>query len=41
MSMAKNKIIPPKEWNHRPDIKNKYGNTVAMILAVGSISIPK
>ena len=33
MMLAINKMEVPKEWEHDPKIKNKYGMTVAMIYA--------
>ena len=32
MLLAYNGIIPPKEWIHDPNIKNKRGDTVAYYL---------
>ena len=29
MKLINNSIIPPKEWIHDPNIKDKYNNTVA------------
>ena len=41
MILALNKINIPDEWKHDPNIKNKYGNTVAMHLATNCIIPPK
>ena len=32
MKLALNCIIPPKEWIHGPNIKDKNGNTVSYYL---------
>ena len=32
MKLAEHGIIPPKEWIHDPNIKDKWGNTVADFL---------
>ena len=29
MILVKQGIIPPKEWHHDPNIRDKYGHTVA------------
>ena len=29
MILVKERIIPPKQWIHDPNIKDKYNNTVA------------
>ena len=29
LHLAKNGIFPPKEWHHDPNIRDKYGYTVA------------
>ena len=29
MKLVKDSIIPPKEWIHDPNIKDKFDNTVA------------
>ena len=39
MILSNKKIIPPKEWEHKPEIKNNENNTVARIL-VGKKIIP-
>ena len=41
MMLAFNGIIPPKEWCHDPNIKDKYGYTVAMHLARNGKNIPE
>ncbi len=41
MIFAMNGIIPPKEYNHDPNISNEDGDTVAMILASKGIMPPK
>ena len=41
MLLASKGIIPPKEWNHNPNIKNNDGLTVAMELAYNGKNIPK
>ena len=33
MNYAKNEHIPPKEWEHDPELKDMYGNTVATLLS--------
>lgn len=38
--MAYNKLLPPKIWNHKSNLQNNDGNTVAMILAANNIEIP-
>ena len=40
MILAKNGKDIPKEWQHDPELKNNYGNTVAMILARLNKEIP-
>ena len=30
----------PKEWEHKPEIQNKYGMTVAMIMSKNENKIP-
>ena len=32
MILIRNGIIPPKEWIHDPNIKDKYNHTVAYYL---------
>ena len=32
--------IPPREWEHRPDLEDEYGNTVATYFAKNGINIP-
>ena len=39
MYLAEHGIIPPKEWQHDPNLKNNYNDTVAMILA-NNIIVP-
>ena len=41
MNLANNKIIPPKEWQHSPELKNMLGETVATLLAKHKIIPPK
>ena len=41
MMLARNGIIPPKEWIHHPEIKNTYNRTVAICLALAYIIPPK
>ena len=41
MLFADRDIIPPKEWNHDPLIKNVNGQTIALILAGSGIIPPK
>ena len=41
MLLAKREIIPPKEWYHKPELKNDLCHTVAMYLAVYGIIPPK
>ena len=39
MFLAYNKIVPPKEWEHKPDlIESINKNTVAMLLAKNKIN---
>ena len=33
-------LMPPKEWEHRSDLKNCDKNTVAMLLAKKRCNIP-
>ena len=33
LSNNDDKIIPPKEWYHSPELKNDRGETVALLLA--------
>ena len=33
MILAKNGIVPPAEWYHKPYLQNNKGYTVAMLLA--------
>ena len=40
MILASKGTNPPMEWCHKPDLKNKYGNTVAMYLAFNKIIPP-
>lgn len=40
MLLAYKGIIPPKEWNHDPNIKNKKNKTVADILKENHIPLP-
>ena len=40
MHLADEGIIPPECWNHKPDIQNKYGSTVAIKLANKKIIPP-
>ena len=38
MILANNKVVDiPKEWQHKKDLRNAYGDTVAMILASKNI----
>ena len=39
--LAKNGIIPPKEWNHDATIHNNDNYTVAMYLFENKINPPK
>ena len=32
MKLVKDSIIPPKEWIHDPNIKDKFDNTVSYYL---------
>ncbi len=41
MMLAKKGIIAPDYFYHDPNLKNRYGNTVAMILADNKIMPPK
>ena len=40
MILAKNGIIPPKEWYHDPNLVNNEGRTVCYFLFINSINIP-
>ena len=40
MIYANNGIICGSEWNHNPELKNKQGQTVEMILKSKGINIP-
>ena len=37
MILASKGIVPPMEWTHNSYLLNKYGNTVAMLLASNGI----
>ena len=41
MILAKNGIIPPKEWIHDSKLLNKNNETVALLLAGNGIIPPK
>ena len=41
MFLSRNGMIPPKEWEHNPNIKNKYNDTVAILLAYKGKIPPK
>ena len=41
MKFAYKGIIPPKEWEHSPELYNIYHRTVAMYLSSWRISISK
>ena len=38
--LADNDIIPPSQWYHNPNIKNKYYKTVAYKLESNNLPIP-
>ena len=40
MILAKNKIIPPKQWYHKPDLQGKDNYTTAMYIADNCKCIP-
>ena len=40
MILVKERIIPPKEWIHDPNIKDKYNNTVANKLKYNNLPVP-
>ena len=40
MILALNSIIPPKEWYHNPEIKDKDSNTVCYYLWDNGIIVP-
>lgn len=40
MIYASKGIMPPKEWEHDPNLKDKNNNTVALLLAKTSIIPP-
>ena len=37
MYLAKKKIVPPKEWEHDKFLKNRYDQTVGLILSYKGI----
>ena len=39
MYLAEKEIIPPKEWIHSPNIKNKKGHTVAYYLKDNNLPV--
>ena len=41
MYLAKNNIIPSKEWEHDPELKDKYGNTVCYYLFNNRLQVPE
>ena len=41
MTYADETIMPPKEWEHDPNLQSKNGMTVAMKLAYHGIIPPK
>ena len=41
MLLAKNGIIPSKEWEHKSELRNKKYDTVAILLAYNKIVPPK
>lgn len=41
MLLVQNKRVPPKEWIHDPQIKDKFGKTVAMYFAMRGRIPPK
>ena len=41
MILAKHGIIPPKEWYHDPELRNKANWTVAMFLIKKNIIPPE
>ena len=40
MHLANNKIIPPKEWYHNPNIRDNNHHTVAHYLKTHNIPVP-
>ena len=40
MYLSANGIVPSECWNHKSDMQNKYGKTVAMNLADNKIVPP-
>ena len=40
MYLGNKGIIPPKEWIHDPNIKDKYNNTVRYYLNLEQLPIP-
>ena len=40
MKLAEKGIIPPKEWEHNPTLKNKNGWTTALHIAHNCKEIP-
>ena len=41
MTLAFSKKIPPKEFHHDPTLRNKYGETISMILSDNGIIPPE
>ena len=40
MYLADNKIIPPSQWIHDPNIENIDGNTIAYYLEFNNLPVP-
>ena len=40
MYLASNGIISPKQWEHKPSNKNKYGKTVEDYLKENNVPVP-
>lgn len=41
MFLASHRIIPPKEWIHKPELQSYDGKTVAILLKNKQIIIPE
>ena len=40
MKLINNSIIPPKEWIHDPNIKDKYNYTVSYYFKYNNLPVP-
>lgn len=41
MMLASNGTIPTKEWHHKVKLYDDEGNTVAVLLEINGIEVPK